>query len=137
MIGGPMLSCNERKRRQDCVLAALTQAGEWARAAKLIHLTGLTYETLNPVLEALSHAGLIKRESETRQARWGLVGLSTREQAARLEALEQQKINREQNRIARECRKDGLESDEHKVWLETVARQKAWRKQMVFLENRR
>lgn len=47
------------------------------------------------------------------------------------------KINRKQETIECEYRKDSLESDEHKVWLEEVARQKARRLQMALLENRR
>lgn len=133
-----MLSKNEMKRRQERVLTLLQQENRWISTTRVATGSNLSYDTVRPVLAVLLKQGLVEFHSGACNVRlWGLAGLSTREQAARLETLEQQKINREQNRIARECRKDGLELDEHRTWLEAVARQKAWRKQMVLLENRR
>jgi predicted transcriptional regulator len=132
-----MLSRNEMKRRQERVLALLRQEGCGMRMVKIAYGSGLTYDTVRPVLVALAKAGLIARQSDERNTTWELVGLSERERVERLEALERKKAEHERATIKRGCRREGIDADEHQAWLDRVAHQKAWRKQMAALENQR
>lgn len=142
--GLKMLSRNEINRRQERVLALLRRENCWMSMAKIAYGSDLTYDTVRPVLGALVRAGLVERQSDERNTTWGLTGLSESERAERLEALEQkkaalerEKAERERAKIVRECQKDNVDVDEHLAWLDQVARQKAWKEQMVALENQR
>ena len=131
-----MLSKNEIKRRQARVLAVLRQKNCWMSMARIAYDSDLTYDTVRPPLMALAKAGLVERQSNEHTAPWGLAGLSQSERAERLKDLTWKKAERERARFERECRKDNGEVDEHLAWLDQVARQKEWRKQMAALNQR-
>lgn len=132
-----MLSENEKKRRQERVLALLRRGNCWMSMTRIAYGSDLTYDTVRPVLMALAEAGLVERQSDKRNTTWGLAGLSECKRAERLEALERKKAKRERARIEQEHRKDSADTVEHQAWLDRVARHKAWRKQMVAMENQK
>lgn len=131
-----MLSRNEIKRRQERVLAVLRREGCWMSMARIAYGSDLTYDTVRPVLGSLAKAGLVERLSDKHTAPWGLTGLSKDERSERLKDLEWKKSERERARFERACRKANTDVDEHLAWLDRVAKQKAWRKQMAELNQR-